>query len=227
MAPDRSAHAWLTAGASTTPKQTERCKRSNYPHCLEEGGQLKSHSLERLVSQRRHLTHHCSGKSFGAWDQTCARMRICLHSGALPSHGTLLSKPSGVLQDKHGGGHSPSVRQSPPRSPHLLLLSPGPPTLPHLSAKPQSCLRSPRQLPTLFSQSVTSQPPAGVETTGMWWCTPFVDTHTLPTTLNIVRRPVNYSPEPSTSRDSGVQSNNEEADSKGLTWLGWGLGGWK
>lgn len=52
-----------------------------------------------------------------------------------------------------------------------------------------------------------------------------VHTRTLPTTLKVVRHPVNYSPEPSTGRDSGVQSNNEETDSKGLVWLGWGWGG--
>lgn len=49
-----------------------------------------------------------------------------------------------------------------------------------------------------LSQSVTSQPPAGVETTGMWQCTLFVDTHTLLTTLKVVRHLVTHRNPPGT-----------------------------
>lgn len=107
-------------------------------------------------------------------ERVCTRMRICLHSGVLPSHATLLSKPSGMLQDKHGGGHSPSVD-----GPLLGLMNqpmpaplwPRPTDLTPLVCQATELPAKSQTASHALSQSVTSQPPAGVETTGMWQCT--------------------------------------------------------
>lgn len=78
-------HVRMLGLQASTPKQTERCKRSNYPHCLEEEVSRKVTHWRGLFLREDILPITSLGCPFERGIQR-ARMRTCLHSGMHPSH---------------------------------------------------------------------------------------------------------------------------------------------